>query len=69
MSSQSAVRGTARRLLARQATNLDEWLSEHRTAGHSYEAIATELHDLTDGLIRVSYRTIARWCADLEDAA
>ena len=62
---QSAVRDTARRLLAGEGLDLDEWLAQHRANGTAYEKIALDLHTVTEGLISVSYRTIARWCAAL----
>lgn len=42
---------------------LEAYLTEARDLGMSYEAIAAQLADL-DG-VDLSYRTIARWCADL----
>ncbi len=67
--STSAVRDTASRLFAAKDLDLDSWLTEHRSAGLSYERIAVALHTETGGLINVSYRAVARWLATLEAAA
>lgn len=47
----------------------DDWLSDQRTAGYSYDAIAARLKDRTNGVVDVSYRTIARWLDDTERVA
>ena len=44
--------------------SLREWLTDQRDLGHSYRTIASRLEDVTDGVVRVSYRTVARWVND-----
>lgn len=46
-----------------------DWLADQRDAGYSYDAIAVRLRDRTEGVVDVSYRTIARWLDDTERVA
>lgn len=56
-------------LEAKHDTDLAKYLTDKRTEGLSYEQIARDLHDLTDGAVSVSFVTIRRWIDDLEAVA
>lgn len=47
--------------------NLADWLTERRNEGISYERIAEALRNEHD--IPCTSSTVARWCADVADAA
>lgn len=65
----SPLRDTTERILADRGIALDHLLRTARRSSDSYEAIALDIHTKTGGLITVSYRTIARWCQDIEETA
>lgn len=44
--------------------SLEEFLTDRSTRGIGYEAIAKELHAMTDGVVSLSYMTVKRWLAD-----
>lgn len=46
-----------------------DWLLDQRDAGYSFESIATRLRERTEGVVDVSYRTVARWLGDAEKKA
>lgn len=41
--------------------SLNDWIRDQKDLGYSYRAIASRLEEATDGALKVSYRTIARW--------
>lgn len=56
-------------LESKHGTTLSSFLNERRTDGFSYERIARDLHDATDGAVSVTWVTIRNWVADLEVVA
>lgn len=56
-------------LEASHQTTLEAFLTEKRAEGLSYERIARDLHDLTDGTVSVTWVTIRNWTNDLESVA
>jgi hypothetical protein len=54
---------------AKYGTTLSEFLTSHRDGGHSYERIARELHDKTEGTVSVTWVTVRNWINDLEAVA
>lgn len=53
-------------LQRRYDTALDQWLTDRRQAGFSYDRIARELESVleVDGFT-VTYQTVRRWCIRL----
>lgn len=55
-----------------EPTSLEGFLKDRSTRGYGYEAIAKDLHSLTNGAVSLSYMTVKRWLADfglLEEVA
>lgn len=49
-----------------EPTTLLAFLADRAARGTSYEAIAKELHAVTDGSVSISYMTVKRWLADFD---
>jgi hypothetical protein len=56
-------------LEAKYDTTLKTFLIDSRSQELSYNRIARDLHDLTDGDVSVTGETIRRWINDLEVSA
>lgn len=69
MSRTSQINTVNALLEASQDTTLKDFLTDRRSQAISYERIARDLHDLTDGTVSVTGETIRRWINDLEAVA
>lgn len=47
-----------------EPTTLEGFLKDRSTRGYGYEAIAKDLHTLTNGAVSLSYTTVKRWLTD-----
>ena len=56
-------------LEAKYDTTLADFLNDHRGQGDSFDRIARDLHDFTNGLISVTGNTIRNWINDLQVSA
>lgn len=49
-----------------EPTTLEAFLTDRWSRGLSYEAIAKDLHSLTNGAVSLSYITVKRWLIDFD---
>lgn len=47
-----------------EPTSLEGFLKDRTARGYGYEAIAKDLHTITNGAVSLSYMTVKRWLDD-----